>query len=165
MSSSKGSNTVSPLHDFNVPNLENFALPSSTDDESLSVAMNDQFMAEDSESIESDISIEPNPSECLENTDNHDGPLSSEEANHVEWMTTKDGELFVVPTEHATEEQANDSLNNMLSQFNVPWTDEKGSFGVPYLGTMGEHGLELEEVNADLFDDPHKSIGQGQRTE
>ncbi|CAA0384148.1 unnamed protein product [Arabidopsis thaliana] len=69
-------------------------------------------------------------------------------------MTTKDGELFAVPTEHATEEQANDSLNNMLSQFNVPWTDEKGSFGVPNLGTMGEHGLELEEVNADLFDVP-----------
>ncbi|KAL9293263.1 hypothetical protein AtEden1_Chr3g0191131 [Arabidopsis thaliana] len=154
MSSSKESNTVSPLHDFNVPNLENFALPSSTDDESLSVAMNDQFMAEDSESIECDISIEPNPSECLENADNHDGPLSSEEANHVEWMTTKDGELFAVPTEHATEEQANDSLNNMLSQFNVPWTDEKGSFGVPNLGTMGEHGLKLEEVNADLFDVP-----------
>ncbi|OAO95947.1 unnamed protein product [Arabidopsis thaliana] len=81
-------------------------------------------------------------------------PLSSEEANHVERMIIEDGELFAVPTENATEEQVNDSLNNMLTQFYVPSTDEKGSFGVPNLGTIGEHGLKLEELNADLFDVP-----------
>ena len=81
-------------------------------------------------------------------------PLSSEEANHVERMIIGDGELFAVPTENATEEQVNDSLNNMLTQFYVPSTDEEGSFGVPNLGTIGEHGLKLEELNADLFDVP-----------
>jgi len=63
MSSSKGSNTVSLLHSVNVPNLENSAPSSSTDDESLFVAMNDQFMAEDSDSTESDTSIESDPSD------------------------------------------------------------------------------------------------------
>jgi len=115
MLSSKGSNTVSSLHGLNVPNPENFAPPSSTDDDSLSVAMNDQIMAEDSKSTKSDMSIESDPSECSENDDDHHDPLSSEEANHVEWMITDDGNLFLVPTENATEEQANDSLNNMLS--------------------------------------------------
>ncbi|KAG7610782.1 Zinc finger CCHC-type [Arabidopsis suecica] len=128
MSSSKGSNTVSLLHSVNVPNLENSAPSSSTDDESLFVAMNDQFMAEDSDSTESDTSIESDPSDV--------------------WK------LFAVPTENATEEQVNDSLNNMLTQFYVPSTDEEGSFGVPNLGTIGEHGLKLEELNADLFDVP-----------
>ncbi|KAL9816577.1 putative transcription factor interactor and regulator CCHC(Zn) family [Arabidopsis thaliana] len=121
MSSTKGSNIVSPLHGLNVPNLENFVLPSSIDDE---------------------------------NVDNHDGLLSSEEANHVEWMITEDGELYAVPTENATEEQACDSLNNILSRFYVPSTDEEGSFSVPNMGTIGEHGLELEEVNGDMFDVP-----------
>ncbi|KAL9299163.1 putative transcription factor interactor and regulator CCHC(Zn) family [Arabidopsis thaliana] len=112
------------------------------------------FMAEDNESTESDMSIEFDPSECPENADNHDGPLSSEEANHVEWMITEDGKLFAVPTENATEEQANDSLNNMLSMFYVPSTNEEGSLGVPNLGIIGEHGFELEEVNGELFDVP-----------
>ncbi|KAG7636056.1 Zinc finger CCHC-type [Arabidopsis thaliana x Arabidopsis arenosa] len=154
MSSSKGSITVSLLDGLNVPNLENFASRSCTDDDSLSVAMNDQFMAEDNESTESDMLIESDPSECPENADNHDGPLSSEEANHVEWMITEDGKLFAVPTENTTEEQANDSLNNMLSMFYVPSTNEEGSLGVPNLGIIGEHGFELEEVNGDLFDVP-----------
>ncbi|AEE82543.1 unnamed protein product [Arabidopsis thaliana] len=107
-------------------------------------------MAKDSESTESDISIESDPSEYLESTEdanNHDGPLSSEEANHVEWMITEDGELFAVPTENAIEQQTNDSLNNMLSQFYVPSTDKEGSFGGPNLGTIGGHGLELEEAD------------------
>ncbi|KAL9285851.1 hypothetical protein AtEden1_Chr4g0279001 [Arabidopsis thaliana] len=121
MSSTKGSNIVSPLHGLNVPNLENFVLLSSIDDE---------------------------------NVDNHDGLLSSEEANHVEWMITEDGELYAVPTENATEEQACDSLNNILSRFYVPSTDEEGSFSVPNMGTIGEHGLELEEVNGNMFDVP-----------
>jgi len=81
-------------------------------------------------------------------------PLSSEEANHVERMIIEDGELFAVPTENATEEQVNDSLNNMLTQFYVPSTDEEESFGVPNLETIGEHGLKLEELNAYLFDVP-----------
>ncbi|AEE77678.1 nucleic acid-binding/zinc ion-binding protein [Arabidopsis thaliana] len=111
-------------------------------------------MAEDSESTESTMSIESDPSECPENADDHDDLLSSEEANHVEWMITEDGELFAVPTENATEEQANEILNNMLSMFYVPSTDEEGSLGVLNLGTIGEHGLELEEANGDLFDVP-----------
>jgi len=69
-------------------------------------------------------------------------------------MITEDGELYAVPTENATEEQACDSLNNILSRFYVPSTDEEGSFSVPNMGTIGEHGLELEEVNGDMFDVP-----------
>ncbi|KAG7615208.1 putative transcription factor interactor and regulator CCHC(Zn) family [Arabidopsis thaliana] len=154
MFSSKGSNTFSSLHGLNVPNPENFAPSSSADDDSLSVARNDQIMAEESESTLSNMSIESDPSECPENADDHDDPLSSEEAIHVEWMILEDGELFEVPTENTTEEQANDSLNNMLSMFYVPSTDEEGSLGVPNLGIIGEHGLELEEANGDLFNVP-----------
>ncbi|CAL9225020.1 unnamed protein product, partial [Arabidopsis halleri] len=125
--SSGASNSFGSLSGHDEPNLENFFPPSSVEDGSCSVAMNNPIEDEVYESSDMDTSIESDPSEC---------------------------QMYAVPLGEFNEDQVEDNLNNMLSQFFVVTSDGNEDMDISEMGTIGEYGLGLSASMTALFEVP-----------
>ncbi|KAG7552248.1 hypothetical protein ISN45_Aa06g028570 [Arabidopsis thaliana x Arabidopsis arenosa] len=159
--SSGASNSISPLPGQDEPNLENFFPPNSVEDGSCSVAFNNQIEDEVYESSDTDTSIESDPSECSEevegvivNQDSQSVEIECDEACHVQWIINEEGQLYAVPLGEYNEDQVEDSLNNMLSQFYVETSNRDEDLGIPEMETIGEYGLGLSASMTALFEVP-----------
>ncbi|KAG7552376.1 Zinc finger CCHC-type [Arabidopsis thaliana x Arabidopsis arenosa] len=164
--SSGASNSVDPLFSHDEPNLENFFPPSSAEDGSCSVAFNNQINEEacestDTDTTDMDTSIESDPSECSEeaegviiNQDSQSVEIQCDEECHVQWMIDEEGQMYAVPLGEYNEDQVEDSLNNMLSQFYVETSNGDEDLGIPEMETIGEYGLGLSASMTVLFEVP-----------
>ncbi|KAG7567588.1 Ribosomal protein L4 domain superfamily [Arabidopsis thaliana x Arabidopsis arenosa] len=159
--SSGASNSISSLPGQDEPNLENFFPPNSVEDGSCSVAFNNQIEDKVYESSYTDTSIESDPSECSEevdgvivNQDSQSVEIECDEACHVQWMIDEEGQMYAVPLGEYNEDQVEDSLNNMLSQFYVETSSRDEDLGIPEMETIGEYGLGLSASMTALFEVP-----------
>ncbi|CAL9239337.1 unnamed protein product, partial [Arabidopsis halleri] len=123
--------------------------------------MNNPIEDEVYESSDTDTSIESDPSECSEEAEdvtmNQDSQLveiECDEASHVQWMIDEEGQMYAEPLGEFNEDQVEDSLNNMLSQFYVVTSDGNEDMDISEMGTIGEYGLGLSASMTALFEVP-----------
>ncbi|CAL9231958.1 unnamed protein product [Arabidopsis halleri] len=123
--------------------------------------MNNLIEDEVYESSNTDTSIESDPSECSEeaedvtmNQDSQSVEIECDEASHVQWMIDEEGQMYAVPLGEFNEDQVEDSLNNMLSQFYVVTSDGNEDMDISEMGTIGEYGLGLSASMTALFEVP-----------
>ncbi|CAL9234124.1 unnamed protein product [Arabidopsis halleri] len=152
--SSGGSNSVNPLPGQYEPNLENFFPPSSTEEESCSVAMNNQIEVEVCESSDTDTSIESDPFECSEeaedvtmNQDSQPVDIECDEASRVQWMIDEEYEDLGISEMGTIGEYGLELNDSMTALFDVPVIEVDGA-----LGAENEYGAEMG-VNEEMGDD------------